>query len=68
MSLLNKSSQFDLIAGTNAVGEMGNTTGPLFDLGLSSTLQPDSLAEIPTVSLFQDLDGNPGPLFDQGMS
>ena len=68
MSLLNRSSQFDLIAGTNTVGEMGSTTGPLFDLGMSSTLQPDSLAEIPTVSLFQDLDGNQGPLFDQGMN
>ena len=68
MSLLNKNSQLDLIQGNNAVNNMETTQGTPFDLGIGSSLQPDSLSEVPTVSLYQDLDGAPGPLFDNGIN
>ena len=40
--------------------------GTPFDLGNTSTLQQDSLAQIPTDSPYQDLNGEPGPQFDLG--
>ena len=42
--------------------------GPQFDLGMDSSLQQDSLEEIPTNSLFADLNGEQGPSFDLGMN
>lgn len=70
MSLLKKSSRFDLLPGnddrTNPIGKMEETKGKAFDRGPGSTLQQDSLSEIPNKSLYQDLDGQKGPSFDLG--
>ena len=70
MSLLKRSSRFDLLPGnddrTNPIGKMEETKGKAFDRGPGSTLQQDSLSEIPNKSLYQDLDGQKGPSFDLG--
>ena len=73
MGLKNKVTLFDLVQGsaggvfasTNTTGEMENIVPPSFDLGSTSTLQQDSLHQIPkppSNSPFQDLDGVQGPL------
>ena len=59
MALKNLSSLYDLVGGNQPVGNMVNgEPGPQFDLGNTSTLQQDSLAQIPTNSPFQDLNTN----------
>ena len=50
----------------NSILDLDGLPGPLFDLGMTSTLQQDSLPLIPTTSTYQDLDGAPGPSFDIG--
>ena len=47
MGLLNYQSQLDIPQGTNPVSEMDSMQGPSFDLGSNSTLQIDSLQEVP---------------------
>ena len=68
MGLLNYQSQLDIPQGTNPVSEMDSMQGPSFDLGSNSTLQIDSLQEVPLTSLYQDLNGVQGPLFDFGLN
>lgn len=68
MALKDLSSLYDLVGGNQPVGDMENQQGGTpFDLGPDSTLQQNSLPEIPVESPFQDLDGQPGPQFDLGM-
>ena len=59
MALKNLSSLYDLVGGNQPVGDMETQQGGTpFDLGNTSTLQQDSLAQIPTNSPFQDLNTN----------
>jgi hypothetical protein len=65
MALKNLSSLYDLVQGNKPVSEMENQQGGTkFDLGPNSTIQQDSLPEIPIKSQYQDLNGEPGPQFD----
>lgn len=67
MALKNLSSLYDLVGGNQPVGNMETQPGGTpFDLGNTSTLQQDSLAQIPTDSPYQDLNGEPGPQFNLG--
>ena len=67
MALKNLSSLYDLVGGNQPVGDMENQQGGIpFDLGNTSTLQQDSLSQIPVDSPYQDLNGEPGPQFDLG--
>ena len=67
MALKDLSSLYDLVGGNQPVGNMSNQQGAQsFDLGPNSTLQQNSLPEIPVESPFQDLNGQPGPQFDLG--
>jgi len=67
MALKDLSSLYDLVGGTQPVGDMEDISGgPQFDLGNTSTLQQDSLLNIPVDSPYQDLNGEPGPQFDLG--
>ena len=66
MGLKDKTSLYDLSQGDNTpVGNMENQQGPSFDLGLDSTLQPDSLER--ELKRDTDLNGAPGPSFDLGL-
>ena len=80
MGLKNKVSIFDLVAGTDPVGDMDSQQGPQFQLPITDASQKhiDSLTE---PSIYQhgnspetldpsnlDLNGNQGPSFDNGMS
>ena len=61
MALKNLSSLFDLVGGNQSVGNMSNQQGAQsFDLGPDSTLQQNSLPEIPVDSPYQDLDAVDG--------
>lgn len=61
MALKDLSSLFDLIEGNQPVGNMETQQGGTpFDLGEDSTLQQNSLPEVPTNSPYQDLDGIDG--------
>ena len=61
MALKNLSSLFDLVGGNQPVGNMSNQQGAQsFDLGPDSTLQQNSLPEIPVDSPYQDLDAVDG--------
>ena len=68
MGLKDLQSIYDLVPGNNKpVGKMDEQQGPQFDLGPSSTLQQDSLPQVPGGSQnspYQDLNGAPGPNFD----
>ena len=66
MALKDLKTKFDLVGGENPVGNMANQIGPLFDLGPDSVLQQNSLPQIPNQSPFQDLNGEPGPQFNNG--
>jgi len=67
MALKDLSSLYDLVGGNQPVSDMSNQQGAQsFDLGPDSTLQQNSLPEVPTNSPYQDLDGQPGPQFDLG--
>jgi len=67
MALKDLSSLFDLVGGTQPVGDMATQQGAQsFDLGPDSVLQQNSLPEVPVNSPYQDLDGEPGPQFDLG--
>ena len=69
MALKDLSSLYDLVGGNQPVGDMENQQGGTpFDLGPDSTLQQNSLPEVPINSPYQDLDGQPGPQFDLGMN
>ena len=68
MGLKNKVSIFDLVAGTDPVGDMDSQQGPQFQqsTNVASQVHIDSLQIVPggtQNSPFQDLDGNPGPQF-----
>ena len=61
MALKNLSSLYDLVGGNQPVGNMENQQGGTpFDLGPDSTLQQNSLPEVPVESPYQDLDGIDG--------
>jgi hypothetical protein len=61
MALKDLSSLYDLVGGNQPVGNMENQQGGTpFDLGEDSTLQQDSLPEVPTTSPYQDLDAIDG--------
>ena len=61
MALKNLSSLYDLVGGNQPVGNMENQQGAQsFDLGPDSTLQQNSLPEVPVESPYQDLDGIDG--------
>ena len=61
MSLKDLSSLYDLVGGNQPVGDMENQQGGTpFDLGPDSTLQQNSLPEIPVNSPYQDLDAVDG--------
>ena len=61
MALKNLSSLYDLVGGNQPVGNMSNQQGAQsFDLGPDSTLQQNSLPEIPVNSPYQDLDAVDG--------
>ena len=66
MGLKNKTSLYDLVPGPNApVSNMESMQGaPNFDLGNTSTLQPDSLER--QLKMDTDLNGQKGPSFDLG--
>lgn len=67
MALKDLSSLYDLVGGNQPVSDMSNQQGAQsFNLGPDSTLQQNSLPEVPTNSPYQDLDGQPGPQFDLG--
>ena len=61
MALKDLSSLYDLVGGNQPVGDMENQQGGTpFDLGPDSTLQQNSLPEIPVNSPYQDLDAVDG--------
>ena len=61
MALKDLSSLYDLVGGNQPVGDMENQQGGTpFDLGPDSTLQQNSLPEVPVNSPYQDLDGIDG--------
>ena len=61
MALKDLSSLYDLVGGNQPVGDMENQQGGTpFDLGPDSTLQQNSLPEIPVDSPYQDLDAVEG--------
>ena len=69
MALKNLKSKFDLVSGEAPVGNMMDQSGPISQLPIDEASQKhiDSLQEIPNQSPFQDLDGAPGPSFDNGI-
>ena len=61
MALKDLSSLYDLVGGNQPVGDMENQQGGTpFNLGPDSTLQQNSLPEIPVNSPYQDLDAVDG--------
>ena len=76
MALKDLSSKFDLVPGTEPVGNMEELMGPSFNLGPDSQFQQDSLLNQYTYQYGNspstvgpaelDLDGSPGALFDNG--
>ena len=68
MALKDLSSLYDLVGGNQPVGNMESQPGGTpFDLGPDSTLQQNSLPNIPVDSPYQDLDGLQGPQFQKGI-
>tara|TARA_Y100000592_G_scaffold83446_1_gene133294 strand:+ start:3763 stop:4782 length:1020 start_codon:yes stop_codon:yes gene_type:complete len=66
MGLKDLKSNLDLVQGaTNPTGEMETTVPTGFDNGPTSTLHTDSLANLPTKSPFQDLNGVPDPNYNR---
>ena len=66
MGLKDLRSNLDLVQGeTNPVGEMETTIPTGFDNGPTSTLHTDSLANLPTNSPYQDLNGVPDPNYNR---
>ena len=69
MGLKNLKSIHDLVAGNDPVENMDNQSGPQFQLSTpdASQIHVNSLQQVPgppSNSPYQDLDGNPDPLFN----